>query len=89
MPKITNHKIADLRPIWADYRGFSLLFDNPNPKENLLDIGNNLHKINCSKRDTSIEFYQVLNEGLDNLGLGNSANDYLFCPLPFSYYHVT
>ncbi|MFK7906237.1 MAG: hypothetical protein AB8B69_13990 [Chitinophagales bacterium] len=89
MPKITNHKITDLTPTWADFRGFSLLFDNPNPAENLLDIGNNLYKINCSKSDTSIAFCQTLSEVLDNLGLGNSTNDYLFCPLPFSSYHVT
>lgn len=89
MPKITNHKLINLSPTWADFRGFSLLFDNPNPAINLLNIENNLQKIDCSESDTSIQFYQILYKVMDTIGLGNSANSYLFCPLPISSYHVT
>ncbi len=89
MPNITNHKITDLAPTWADFRGFTFLFDNPNSAANLLDINHNLHKVNCSKSDTSIAFYRVLNERLVDIGLGSSTNPYSFCPLPFHSYHVT
>lgn len=89
MPNITNHKITDLTPTWADFRGFTFLFDNPNPSKNLLGVGNNLHKVNCYKPDTSIVFYRILNEVLADIGLGSSSNNYSFCPLPFASYHVT
>ena len=61
---ITNNKLKELNN-WADFRGFSLLFDNPEGNLKTLDCG--LFKINCSPRDPQLKFYYLLNNLLKEI----------------------
>lgn len=45
MITITNNKIAGLVPVWATFKGFSLLFDNPSE---CFQPDNNIEVIDCS-----------------------------------------
>ena len=67
MITIDNSKIAGFQPIFREFRGFSLLFDEAN--EDRLYLG--------------------LDEALQKIGPLAMTHSFLFCPLPFSSYHVT
>lgn len=86
MNDITNNKLAGINK-WANFPGFSLLFDNPGDNYILLDGG--LTKVNCNKDELKSIFYSKLHEKLSEIILDFPANNYLFCPLPLSSYHVT
>jgi hypothetical protein len=77
MLTFTNLKIAGFSPVWATYRGFSLLFDNSS--DGLASPG--------------VHFYDRLNECLEKLqhdgGRSILTTAFLFCPLPREAYHVT
>jgi hypothetical protein len=74
MVAITQPKVAGLEPRWAPFAGFSLLFDNPvSPVARLLEQA----------------LYGQLDTLIGQIGRVALARDFLFCPLPFSSYHVT
>ncbi len=87
MFSITNKKVAGFTPRWAEFRGFSLLFDNPGgclqahgPRLNLAcDVGS----------DPALGFYRSLRDGLTALDPDLLTAAYGFCPLPPPSYHVT
>jgi len=88
MSVITNAKVAGLEPVWAPYRGFSLLFDNPG--ESVSPMGEGLARLNCSvNTSSSLQLYSALAGLLDKIGRDLLMNTYLFCPLPSYSYHVT
>lgn len=86
MNDISNSKLSGINK-WANFRGFSLLFDNPGDNYNLLNCG--LIKVNCKNDEIKSIFYSKLYEKLIEIIPDFPANDYLFCPLPLSSYHVT
>lgn len=87
MFSITNNKVAGFTPRWAEFRGFSLLFDNPGdclqahgPRLDLAcDVGS----------DPALGFYRSLRDGLTALDPDLLTAAYGFCPLPPPSYHVT
>lgn len=92
MIKITNNKIAGFAPRWAEFRGLSLLFDNPFPDDDLGLSFDYIHaslRIRCSMYNPRLRFYKALKAALDEIGVDLLTNRYLFCPLPPESYHVT
>lgn len=92
MITITNDKVAGFSPRWANFRGFSLLFDNPFDDDNLglsFDPMGGLLKIRCSMYNPKLGFHKILKEGLDKIGVDMLVNKFLFCSLPPESYHVT
>ena len=88
MITVTNQKVAGFTPRWGSFRGFTLLFDNPDSSfaawrnDTLLlqtDVAN----------DPSLAFYRGLRGGLEQLDLDLLTETYLFCPLPPASYQVT
>jgi len=73
---------------WASFRGFSLLFDNP-------DTEHNKNKSTYQRLDSnvelfaSLEFYRGLRDALHDLDMNWLVNLASFCPLPPSTYHIT
>lgn len=87
MIPITNEKVAGFSPRWADFRGFSLLFDNPGRS---LKTSDSLAYLNCEVAgDPELLLYRAFQQGLERIGLDQLMQTYLFCPLPSSSYHVT
>ena len=87
MITITNQKIAGFIPSWADFRGYSLLFDNPGQ---CLTASGSLLALDCSvDNDTQLSFYRELSTSLTSIGREMLIRSYLFCPLPAASYHVT
>ncbi len=86
MNNITNKKLKGINE-WADFIGFSLLFDNPGDSLRIMDCG--LLKVNCILHDHKLKLYKILNDLLNQTIPNMPPNDYLFCPLPFSSYHMT
>ena len=87
MNDITLNKLAGLN-IWAALRGFSFLFDNPGDNNyNLLDCG--VIKIDCKEHEKKSLLYSKTFDTLSNLIPSFPNNDYLFCRVPLSSYHVT
>jgi len=87
MMTITHPKIKGFLPVWAPFRGFSLLFDNPG--SNVLPTGpsGKLEAIHCRPDEPALRFYYALwNRSKD---FEQMLRAYLFCPLPFHSYHVT
>lgn len=88
MTIITNEKIAGFGPLWAPYRGFSLLFDNPG--ESVSPMKEGLVRLNARvNTSSSLQLYSALAGSLDRIGKNLLTNTYLFCPLPAYSYHVT
>ena len=87
MITISNQKVAGFEPRWADFRGYSLLFDNPGQS---LTPSGALLVLNCQVEiDPELGFYKALNLALTNIGREMLIRSYLFCPLPPPSYHVT
>ncbi|BDI34009.1 hypothetical protein CCAX7_60600 [Capsulimonas corticalis] len=87
MLSITNEKVAGFVPRWAEFRGFSILFDSPgdclSPRGGLLDL-------TCDvDGDPNLGFYKSLRDSLARLNPDLLTTTYSFCPLPPSSYHVT
>ena len=86
MNLISNPKIKGFQPVWADFKGFSLLFDNPG---NALTPVNSLNKIDCPDDSSALRLYQALAQSMGVLGPDKLMNACLFCCLPPQSYHVT
>lgn len=87
MFSITTKKVAGFTPRWAEFRGFSLLFDNPG--ECLTPNGQRLELTCAVDSDPALGFYQSLRAGVKSLDPDLLTAAYLFCPLPPASYHVT
>ena len=87
MITISNQKIAGFEPRWADFRGYSLLFDNPG--DSLMSSGALLNLDNQIETEPALGFYRALNASLLVIGREMLTRSYLFCPLPPASYHVT
>lgn len=84
---VTNRKVAGFVPRWRQFRGFTLLFDNPG--RSLADW-QGLQLAACDVAgDPALEFYRVLRGGLEEIGTDMLVETYLFCPLAPASYHVT
>ncbi len=87
MVLVTNIKIAGFKPIWAPFRGFSLLFDNPGealtPWEGVRKIDSRV------QADTKLSLYQALSESIEIWGPEKLMKTCLFFALPTYSYHVT
>jgi hypothetical protein len=87
MLPITNEKVAGLEPRWADFRGFTLLFDNPGAS---LKTVRSVAYLDCDvDENPDLSLYQALRDALQQIGLASLSKSYLFCPLPPESYHVT
>ena len=87
MITISNQKVAGFDPRWADFRGYSLLFDNPGQ---CLTSSGTLLALNCQvETDPELGFYKALNAAISSIGREMLMRSYLFCPLPTPSYHVT
>lgn len=87
MLTISNQKVAGFEPRWADFRGYSLLFDNPG--DSLASSGALLALSDQVDTDPELGFYQALNNSIAAIGREMLIRSYLFCPLPPASYHVT
>ena len=87
MFSITNEKVAGFAPRWAQFRGFSILFDPPGTA--LMPSGNRLDLACDVEADPALGFYKRLRDGLARLNPDLLTATYLFCPLPPPSYHVT
>ena len=87
MALISNTKVASFEPVWAPFRGFSLMFDNP--RSSLKAMGN-LKKVACNVyRDPGLSLYGALADAMETVGPAALMNTCLFCTLPYDSYHVT
>jgi hypothetical protein len=86
MLTITNGKIAGFEPLWAAFRGFSFLFDNPG--DSFTRAGNRLD-LTVNLADPALAFYRILHESVVRLGKDHLLNAYLLCALPPPSFHVT
>lgn len=84
---VTNPKIKGFIPEWSQFKGFSILFDNPSDILIPLDKDKNLKVLTCDKKSKELSLYQQLHDTLSLFP--ELSNTYLFCPLPFHSYHVT
>jgi hypothetical protein len=87
MISITNTKVAGFAPVWAPFRGFSILFDTPG---DALRRTGRYNLLACDVAgDPALGFYRALRDTLAALDVRLLTNTYLFCPLPPESYHVT
>lgn len=87
MISVTNPKVAGLAPVWAPYRGFSILFDNPG---RCLRPAGRVDALACDvDGDPALGFYRGLRDALAALDVPRLTHTYLLCPLPSASYHVT
>lgn len=84
---VTNPKIAGFIPEWSEFRGFSILFDNPGDRLLPLDDQDNLNMLSCDLKSEKLKLYKSLNQTFSQFP--EMSGTYLFCPLPFHSYHVT
>jgi len=84
---ITNPKIFGFTPQWSQFRGFSILFDNPSDRLLSLDENRELKLLSCDIETDELKLYKSLNQTLTLFT--EMKNTYLFCPLPSHSYHVT
>jgi len=85
---VSNPKVAGFTPVWAPFRGFSLLFDNPCDGQRPLAAGIAELAVTLND-DPQVAFYRTLATTLERLDLPLLTSTYLFCPLPTASYHVT
>lgn len=84
---VTNPKVGGLSALWAEFRGFSLLFDNPGEVRGS-ECG--IKRIVCRTRDdTRLALYEALRRGLAGLDPRRLACCHGFLALPDEVYHVT
>ncbi|CAF0809810.1 unnamed protein product [Adineta steineri] len=89
MLHITNRKVAGFNTQWASFHGFSILFNNLGDKclqsrrPGMLDLVNDVND------NPALKFYAILHEGITRLNTNFLTNQFLFCALPPSTYHVT
>jgi hypothetical protein len=85
---VTNNKVASFQPpLWAEFRGFSFLFDNPG---NSFRSNEGVEEIACvSEAEGGPTLYKRLQVAISQIGGSRLTNEFLFCPLPPSSYHVT
>lgn len=90
MIAITNAKVGGFSPLWASFRGFSLLFNNPGEalKRDGEEDGNVLRLCNTIT-PIKMRLYKELAEALRQVGGQLLTVIHLFCPLPPCSYHVT
>ena len=93
MVEVTNSKIKSFKSKpeakweWNDFRGFSLLFDNPGGSYKELEDDLLKKEVNLEKREG--ELYKILHNSLKKIDLKSLIHNYSFCPLPYQSYHVT
>ena len=88
MTLITNKKIAELKPTWSPYSGFSLLFDHNNRHyQKTSSPSVSLLKYNISEAPDGLIF--KLSKALEKLGPNQLLNQFLLCLLPIHSYHTT
>lgn len=83
MISIVERKIAGLSPRWAEFAGFSILFDGP--PESYVRKGE-VEVLNASEAPG---FLAGVREGMQLLKPYRLLQTYLFCALPAASYHVT
>jgi len=84
---ITNKKIAGLEPRWAEFRGFSLLFDNPGFSLKAFSV---LAYLDCNvEQDNELRLYNLLRMSMEQLEHGDLSDSFSLCLLPPASYHVT
>lgn len=88
MAIVTNSKVQTFVPVWAPFKGFSLLFDNPGDSYSRLSDFAALEKVDCRKDERELAFYRTLRDTTGQMA-HELTRDYLFCPLPLHSYHVT
>lgn len=84
---ITNPKVSGFTPQFSQFKGFSILFDNPADRFIPLDENENLKMLSCDIASQELELYKTLKHTLSSFP--EISTTYLFCPLPFHSYHVT
>lgn len=85
---ITNPKVAALKLRWADFRGFSLLFDNPGPSFSSMEAG--LCRLDCPVYAIgALAMLAGLATAAEEICQQVPVEKYAFCSLPPSSYHVT
>lgn len=87
MITVTNPKVAGFAPVWAAFRGFSLLFDNPGHGLTPMQGSPDFLTLDCDCSDPQLKLYRAFVAALQDMG--QLVNTYLFCPLPSPSYHVT
>lgn len=87
-PPITTEKVAGVEPLlWASFRGYSLLFDNPG--KSLAATPGRLN-LSCDvDGDPQLGFYRALKEGIGKDETKMLVEKFMYCPLPTFSYHVT
>ncbi|RKN83772.1 hypothetical protein [Paenibacillus ginsengarvi] len=88
MTIVTNSKVHSFVPVWAPFKGFSLLFDNPGDSYSRLSGFAGLEKMDSRREESALAFYRKLNEITGQMER-ELIGDYLYCPLPPNSYHVT
>lgn len=88
MNDITNDKIDGLLPTWKKFFGFSLLFDQLGDQNYQKEQGR-ITRLANRKDSPHLGFYLLVHQILAELVPQLPSNDYLFCPLSFSSFHVT
>ena len=73
---------------WASFRGFSLLFDNPDLAPGVNMSKNQVLESEVDK-DPSLTLYRELRDTLHDIDMDWLVNEASFCPLPPSTYHIT
>lgn len=84
---ITKPKVAGFVPEWAEFKGFSILFDNPGDRLLPLHENDSLKMLSNDVASEASHFYKRLNDTLAQFP--EITRTYLLCPLPFHSYHVT
>lgn len=87
MIQITNKKVKGFKTVWAPFKGFSLVFDNPGKSFAPMENFSMLEKINCLHGERELNFYQGL--WSQTTYYEDMLHSCLFCPLPSHSYHVT
>jgi hypothetical protein len=81
-------QVPGLETKWAEFRGFSLLFDNPDQEQTHKSVKHRKLESDVDS-NPNLRFYQELRNALFELDLDWLVNKTSFCPLPPSTYHIT
>lgn len=80
---ITHSKVQTLQPVWADFSGYSLIF------ENLSDPGRQPRAATFADDGESLAFFAAAAAALRSIGEETLMRKLLLCLLPQHSYHVT